>query len=74
MVKPTASEAYAMFAAAILLLVAIINRPPVTLGVAAAGLIAGAVLARRGPLSRAGMIALAGFAAAGALGAFALLR
>ena len=74
MSKPTASEGYAMIAAVALLLAAVINRPPVTLGMAVLGLIAGVFVARQGSLSRAGMLALAGFAAAVAIGAFSLLR
>jgi hypothetical protein len=70
----TWSEWYAILAAGALLLATLINIPALTLGIAGVGLIAGTVVSRRSPLTRAGMVAMLGFAVAAALAALTLLR
>ena len=70
----TWSEWYAIIAVGALLLATLVNIPALTLGTAALGLIAGAVVSRRSPLTRAGMAAMFGFVAAAGIAAFALLR
>jgi len=58
----------------LLLFVALLNNAMVTLMIGVVGLVAGFLVARATTLSRAAIVALAGFAAAAALGAVTLLR
>ena len=72
--KPSLSELYAIAAAILLLLLALVNAPWLMLGVSIVGLAAGLILARKpapesqqavlGSLRRAGVVALVGFAVA----------
>jgi hypothetical protein len=72
--KLSLSELYAIAAATLLLLLALVNDPWLMLGVSVVGLVAGLILARKpapegqqttfGSLRRAGVVALIGFAVA----------
>ena len=68
------SERYAITAAIGLLLLVALNDPVVMLVVSGLGLAAGLIVAWKSDLRRAGVIALAAFAVAGALGIMTLLR
>jgi hypothetical protein len=57
-----------------LLVTAALNIPALSLGIALIGLPAGLLLLRRNSLTRAGMLAIIGFAIAGALAVLALVR
>jgi hypothetical protein len=74
MPRLSASEGYAIAAVVALFLVAALNTPALTLGVAIVGLTVGLFLLRRQPLTRAGVMAVIGFTVAGALAGFTLLR
>ncbi len=69
-----ASNWYAVAAAVVLLALAALNRPWVTLVAAVCGLGIGLVLAVRGPLGRSGIFGMVGFALAAGLAAFTLLK
>jgi hypothetical protein len=68
------SQIYAIGAAALLIVVVLVNRPEVTVIASAVGLVAGAFVLRRGDVRRVAVVAMAGFVAALALAVFALLR
>lgn len=68
------SEKYAIGAAILLLLVAVVNDAIITLVVSAIGLVAGLLLARTASLQRSGLVAVVGFAVAAVLGVAMLLR
>lgn len=68
------SERYAIAAAIGLLLLVALNNVMVMVVVSALGLAVGLIIAWRSNLRRAGVIALAAFAVAGALGIMTLLR
>ena len=74
MPRLTTSEIYAITAVAALLIVAALNIPALTLGIALVGATAGLLLLRREEtLTRAGTLALLGFAVAGIFALFSLL-
>jgi hypothetical protein len=68
------SEKYALASAVALLALALLNVPAITLGVALLGLAVGGVVARQTSLRRAGLVAIAGFAAAIAISLAMLIR
>ena len=70
----TVSQIYAIGAAALLIVVVLVNRPQVTVVVSAVGLAAGVFVLRRGDVRRVAMIAMAGFVAAIVIAVFDLLR
>ncbi len=74
MARPSLAEGYGIAAAVLLILLAVVNVPAVTLAVSAVGLLVGLFVIRRAGLTRTGYIAVAGFAAAAALALFVLLR
>jgi hypothetical protein len=74
MPKLTVSEMYASAAVITLLIAAVLNIPAFTLGVALLGLAVGLFLLRRDqPLTRAGLLALMGFAVAGIFALYSLV-
>ncbi len=74
MPRPTASEIYAIAAVIALLIAAALNIPALILGIALVGAAIGLFLLRREPsLTRAGTLALMGFAVAGIFALFSLL-
>ena len=72
--KLSASQIYAIGAAALLAVVVIVNQPRLTIIASAVGLVAGAFVLRRGNVQRVAMVAMAGFAAALVIGVFGLLQ
>ncbi len=72
--KLSASQIYAIGAAALLTVVVLVNRPELTVIASAVGLVAGAFVLRRGDVRRVAVVAMAGFAAALIMGVFALLQ
>ena len=70
----TVSQIYAIGAAALLIVVVLVNRPQVTVIISAVGLAAGVFVLRRGDVRRVAMIAMAGFVAAIVIAVFDLLR
>ena len=74
MARLTATEIYAIVSVVALLVTAALNIPALSLGIALIGLPAGLLLLRRNSLTRAGTLAIIGFAIAGALAVFALIR
>jgi hypothetical protein len=72
--KLSASQIYAIGAAALLVVVVIVNQPRLTIIASAVGLAAGAFVLRRGNVQRVAMVAMAGIAAALVIGVFGLLQ
>jgi hypothetical protein len=68
------SEKYAIGAAILLLLVALVNNAIMTLVISGVGLVVGLLVARTTSLQRAGLVAFVGFAVAAVLGVAMLLR
>jgi len=74
MARLSSSEKYALISVVALLAAAILNIPALTLSIALVGLPVGLFLLRREALTRAGVLAIAGFTVAGLLALFALIR
>jgi hypothetical protein len=74
MARLTLSEMYPIASVVALFIASALNVPTLTLGVALIGLSAGLFLLQRNALTRAGMLGIMGFAVAGALALYALLR
>lgn len=70
----TWSERYAVAAVLVLLFAVLLNNALVMLAVSLAGLLAGFLVARQGSVRRAAVVAVAGFAVAGAIAVLTLLR
>lgn len=72
--RENASRWYLLAAAALLLALAALDRPLITLAAAACGLVVGLVLAARGRLGRISAVGMIGFGLAAALALFNLWR
>ncbi|MBM4458972.1 MAG: hypothetical protein FJ011_14625 [Chloroflexi bacterium] len=68
------SERYTLTAAIALLLLVLLDNAELMLTVSALGLVCGLIIAWKSDLKRAGVVALAAFAVAGALALWRLLR
>jgi hypothetical protein len=68
------SDKYALGATLALLVLVLLNNPLVMLVISVAGLVAGALVARRGPMCRAAWVALIAFAVSLVFGIVMLLR
>lgn len=68
------SQIYAIGTVLLLTVAILVNQPIVTLIVSAFGLVAGALVLRRGDVPRVAMVAMAGFGAAAVMGAIGLFR
>jgi len=68
------SRIYAIGTVLLLIVAILVNQPSVTLIISALGLVAGALVLRRGDAPRVAMVAMAGFGAAAVMGAIGLFR
>jgi hypothetical protein len=68
------SQIYAIGAVLLLVVAILVNQPRVTIIISAVGLVAGALVLRRGDVRRVAMVAMAGFGATLVMGVFGLLR
>jgi hypothetical protein len=68
------SQIYAIGTVLLLTVAILVNQPLVTLIISALGLVAGALVLRRGEVRRVAMVAMAGFGAAAVMSALGLFR